>query len=321
MTNVTFPDGIEARSLRAQDADDWAGLLAAKEKVDSEGDNYTAEDLIHELSDPNLETVGLWDAGRLIAFGALHTATSVVDIDRVKTEGCVHPDWRRRGLGTTLMRWLTERARQLHLANHADTPGEVCNTTIGSNLHAIQILRTLGFDEQRYHFDMIRPLDTVVPELRAADHFKIVTFDPSFSEDLRNTHNQVIADIWGATAKDAASWQSEVTGIRSFRPELSQVAFSGNTIAAYVLGYEWDADTEITGVRELYIGQLGTKRSYRGRGLAKATLTKMLVEAAASGYQRVRLGVDADSPTGAVSLYTSLGFSLRSNWTTFSLPL
>jgi hypothetical protein len=34
---------------------------------------------------------------------------------------------------------------------------------------------------------------------------------------------------------------------------------------AYVLGYEWEADTAVTGIKELYIGYLGTRRSHRGR--------------------------------------------------------
>ena len=45
----------------------------------------------------------------------------------------------------------------------------------------------------------------------------------------------------------------------------------GEKIVAYALGYEYEADTEATGIRELYIGQVGTRRDYRGRGLARAT--------------------------------------------------
>ena len=89
----------------------------------------------------------------------------------------------------------------------------------------------------------------------------------------------------------------------------------GETIAAYALGYEWEADTAVTGIKELYIGYLGTRQSHRGRGLARAALAKVLTEAADSGYQRAGLGVDADNPTGATRLYERAGMHVvrRSN--------
>jgi len=90
---------------------------------------------------------------------------------------------------------------------------------------------------------------------------------------------------------------------------------------AYALGYEWVADTEVTGVREVYVGQVGTRREYRGRGLARAALAKVLTEGARTGYQRASLGVDADNPTGALGLYESLGFSVHSKWITFRRAL
>ena len=67
-------------------------------------------------------------------------------------------------------------------------------------------------------------------------------------------------------------------------------------------------DTEQTGVRELWAGQVGTRREYRGQGLARATLTAVLRPGAAVGFEHSGLGVDADSPTGAFRLYENLGY-------------
>jgi mycothiol synthase len=46
----------------------------------------------------------------------------------------------------------------------------------------------------------------------------------------------------------------------------------------------------------------------RGRGVAKALLHAVIADAAARGRNRVGLEVDADSPTGADGLYTSMGW-------------
>jgi ribosomal protein S18 acetylase RimI-like enzyme len=325
MGSETWPEGIEARPIDTGDADAWAQLLAAKEKVDQEGENYSAHDLIDELEDPHvdpaLDTIGLWADGRMVAFGKVYAADSVVDVDRVRTEGTVHPEWRRRGLGTALMPWLIRRAGELHLEKHPEAPGEVSNGAISTNIGADRLLQKFGFDERRYFFDMKRPLDQPVPEVALADGLRMVPFDPSINETLRVTHSEVFLDHWGSTPKDPESWKTWFTGARAFRGGSSYVVLDGETIAAYVLAYEWEADTEATGIRELHLGQVGTVRSYRGRGLARAALAKVLAEAARSGYQQAGLGVDADNPTGALGLYESLGFSVHNKWITYGLPL
>ncbi len=57
-----------------------------------------------------------------------------------------------------------------------------------------------------------------------------------------------------------------------------------------------------------YVAYLGVLRSARGRGVARSLLNTVIVDAAERGRDRVGLEVDADSPTGAVDLYTSTGF-------------
>jgi ribosomal protein S18 acetylase RimI-like enzyme len=57
-----------------------------------------------------------------------------------------------------------------------------------------------------------------------------------------------------------------------------------------------------------YVEYIGVHRRARGRGVAKALLFTVIVDAAERGRDRVGLEVDADSPTGADGLYTSLGW-------------
>ncbi|MGY4770943.1 GNAT family N-acetyltransferase [Kribbella sp. CWNU-51] len=322
---MSWPEGIVARPIDKGDAEAWADLLAAREKVDQAGEIYGAEDLIEELDEPHLDaahdTIGLWADGRMIGYGMVRIAETVVDVDRVRTEGTIHPEWRRRGLGTTLMRWLIHRAGELHAAKHPDAVGEVSNGTISTNTGADKLLRSFGFEEARYFIDMKRSLDQPVPDAALADGFRLQVYDLELDEALRLTHNEVFLDHWGFTPRSPESWKARHAGSRSFRGGSSYLVLDGETIAAYVLCYEWDADTELTGIRELYIGQVGTRRQYRGRGLARAALAKVLTEAAQAGYQRSGLGVDADNPTGALGLYESLGFTVHSKWITYRLPL
>ena len=58
-----------------------------------------------------------------------------------------------------------------------------------------------------------------------------------------------------------------------------------------------------------YVEYLGVLEAARGRGVAKGLLNTIIADAAARGRDRVGLEVDADSPTGASGLYTSMGWT------------
>jgi ribosomal protein S18 acetylase RimI-like enzyme len=56
-----------------------------------------------------------------------------------------------------------------------------------------------------------------------------------------------------------------------------------------------------------YVDTLGTLREHRRLGLGRALLLTAFAEFYRRGLRKVVLGVDAESPTGAVGLYTSVG--------------
>ena len=58
-------------------------------------------------------------------------------------------------------------------------------------------------------------------------------------------------------------------------------------------------------------GDDGVLESARGRGVATGLLRTIIADAASRGWDRVGLEVDADSPTGADGLYTSMGWATR----------
>ena len=57
-----------------------------------------------------------------------------------------------------------------------------------------------------------------------------------------------------------------------------------------------------------YVEYIGVLQSARGRGVAKSLLATVIADAASRGRDRVGLEVDADSPTGADSLYVAMGW-------------
>uniref|UniRef100_UPI003B3B8EB1 GNAT family N-acetyltransferase n=1 Tax=Nakamurella sp. TaxID=1869182 RepID=UPI003B3B8EB1 len=60
-----------------------------------------------------------------------------------------------------------------------------------------------------------------------------------------------------------------------------------------------------------YVDYIGVLGNARGRGVGKGLLRTVIADAARRGRDRVGLEVDADSPTGADGLYTSMGWETK----------
>jgi ribosomal protein S18 acetylase RimI-like enzyme len=69
------------------------------------------------------------------------------------------------------------------------------------------------------------------------------------------------------------------------------------------------------------VNVLGVRRPWRRRGLALALLLHSFHELEARGMDRVALGVDAESLTGAVRLYEKAGMRVVRQSDTWEKPL
>lgn len=316
----TWPLGLEARPIEKRDAEAWADLLAAAERVDSADEHYDADDLIEELDDPHLradiDAVGLWSDEQMIGFGSVSSQPGQSEVGIVRGQGTVHPGWRRRGIGRALLDWLDQRAAALHTLRNPDLPGELHIGALSTNAGLRALLDAAGFEVCRYFSSMKRSIGSSesLPRVDPPAGLRLIRFEAAYDEATRVADNEAFLDHWGFTPCDRETWEVRVTGSRAFRPAMSHLLLDGDDVASYVLAFEFDADTAITGERDLYVDSVGTRRAYRGKGAAKALLAKTLEAAAQAGFQSASLGVDADSPTGAVGLYRNLGFQVEHQW-------
>jgi GNAT superfamily N-acetyltransferase len=121
-----------------------------------------------------------------------------------------------------------------------------------------------------------------------ADHFN--SYRESFPEFLQRLREDPGHrwDHW---------WIAEVDGPEGPQP--------GGALVSSVLV----ADEQ--GVEGSYVDYIGVHRRARGRGVAKALLHTVIRDAQRRGRNRVDLEVDADSPTHADRLYTSMGWTTK----------
>jgi GNAT superfamily N-acetyltransferase len=303
---VTWPAGVTVRPLERDDAAAAVACINAIAAADNSGEYFGTNDYLDALSTPEFDatadSLGVWRDGHLIAYAWVMPPDERDDLTIVDQKGGVHPDHRRQGVGGPLLEWISQRAPK--------GPKIVVDTQIEAvNEGALVLLPSRGYLPIRYFSTMDRPYDAApIPPGPVPDGFDVIPFLPAYDESLRLAHNEIFVDHWGTSPKDADDWKRWFTGHHAFRPGLSYLVVDGNRIAAYTLAYEFEADTEHTGVRTLWAGQVGTRREYRGQGLARAALTAVLRAGASAGFERSSLGVDADSPTGAFRLYENLGY-------------
>jgi ribosomal protein S18 acetylase RimI-like enzyme len=177
---------------------------------------------------------------------------------------------------------------------------------------ALRLYRRFGMTPQRYWFDMAAPTHPA-PEAPLPEGLTVRPYSPDLEKDLYAAHMEAFDDHWGYQKREFPEWVAMTVRTEGFLPELSRIAFDEGEIAGYVLAYR-DA---VQGW--FYIGQVGTRRPWRRRGLAAALLADVLGAAGAAGFTKALLGVDASSPTGAVGVYERVGFEIDARAVTYAV--
>jgi ribosomal protein S18 acetylase RimI-like enzyme len=87
---------------------------------------------------------------------------------------------------------------------------------------------------------------------------------------------------------------------------------------AYLISAMYPHDFESRRRREAWIEGLGTIQSHRGRGIASVMILEAFARFRDRDLQFAALGVDTESPTGAVGLYRKMGFEIEKRSVTYA---
>ena len=113
-------------------------------------------------------------------------------------------------------------------------------------------------------------------------------------------------DEWGYRAVSFEEWKGNEVETPSYDPAFWFVAEDESGPVGAVSGLIWG---------ELgWVGELGVRKPWRGRGIAAALLRRSFSTFGSRGLGRVRLNVDADNSTGAVALYERVGMRKVRGW-------
>lgn len=317
------------RPITSADVDGWARLLAAVEAADRIGEHVGTEQLAEHFGNPDRDfprgSLAAFEAagqveGEMAGFSCLRARPTADPVHEFALSGAVHPTHRGRGLGTRLLNWAETASVPLHEERFPGRPLTLGTGTLVGDTASEQLFADLGYRQVRWFHTMRLDLSRALPDSPLAEGVTLRSFTPERSEDGRLIRNEAFRDHWGTGKSSVEGW-ARVTAGRSFRPGLTFVAYEGDEPLSLVLSEEHEAHQRVTGSRDLYIGLVGTRRIGRRRGLASALLTHVLQLARADGFDTASLGVDADSPTGALGLYERLGFRQERTWAAQQKPL
>ena len=312
IAGVTGDGAVQWRAIAEDDCAEWARLLLAVEESYGTQDFVGAADLLEDLRDPDVDpergTIAAFSHGSMVAYAGLRASPSVTGRHEMELHGAVHPSQRGRGLGTWLLAWAEQAALPLHQARYPGQRLALEASCPAGQSDALALLAAAGYQQCRWFHFMSCDLTGEVPGGQLPEGTRIAGYAAEHSQAARQVRDEAFRDHWGSTPTTADSWQHFV-GHARFRPSFSFLAYLGDKPAGVIVAHEYDAFSQATGRRECYIATVGVTKAARGRGIATALIRRSLAAAQADGCTTATLYVDADSPTGALTLYEHTGFT------------
>ena len=304
--------GVAWRPATLDDADDIVALATAMAAVDhpdwSEPREEIEELLTLSFVDISRDTLLGESEGRVVAFGQALAPFEPETIVRSVLLGGVHPEFRGRGIGRSLLAWLEGRGRQQLAASGLALPGWLMAYTQDRNPGAARLFEHAGFPTERYFAQLERTLASPIPELELPAPLRLVNASLDLSEATRSAKNSAFRDHWGSQPTPAEAWDNFMTA-STRRLDLSFLALDGDEVVGLVILDVNEDDWVLQGYRGSYISIVGVIAPWRRQGVAPALLAASLRESRDAGLERTALDVDSENPTGALGLYTGMGFT------------
>ncbi|MCR2763267.1 GNAT family N-acetyltransferase [Microbacterium sp. zg.B48] len=305
------PD-VVFRPATVEDIDAVHAALVASDRLDHPTWVTPREDIadIFELSHVDVARdtlLAIAPDGAVVAMGwAMVHPTQDAEL-HAYLQGTVHPDWRRRGIGTQLIGWLYARASEILASTGSTAEAAIFQYVDEGNTDAVTLGERLGLRTERWFTSMQRDLSAQVDAPAAAEGIELVPYTAGRSADVLAARNDAFRDHWGSLPSTPERWEQFVGG-PFLRPDLSTLALAEGRVVAFCLASVNEEDWAALGAPNTYIDLIGVVRDYRGCGLAPAVIARTLEAAKSAGLEQAVLDVDTASKTGAHRLYERLGF-------------
>jgi mycothiol synthase len=228
--------------------------------------------------------------------------------------GRVHPDYHGQGIGTYLMQWGEERARQAIDRCPEDVRVAYRTGTVTTIEAPKPLFEAFGMNLIRHSFRMKIELKESPPKAVWPEGITVRSvIDPAADiETITRVDVESFRDHFGFIEKpfeDELAWfRNWLENDENFDdPSLWFLAMDNDLAVGLALCATHDMEDQEFG----HVASLGVLRSHRRRGIGLALLHHAFGENYQRGYKGVSLGVDAENLTGALRLYKKAGMSVH----------
>jgi len=291
---------MNVRPLVDEDAPTVAALISAEEeRLYGRPGRLTGADILMFLQ--YSKESWIWEEdGRVVA-----SASYGVYGDAANFRGVVAD--KGRGLGTEIIERGEAFAR-------AEGMKKILAAAPEPDAAARELFEFHGYREARRFYEMAielteQPPEPVLPAGLAVDELREDEYRAFF-----DALNEAFAEHWEWHPEPFEDWHERRQG--QHRDEHGPVWFvvrDGDELAAVTRN-----DAAVAGGG--YVGAIGVRPAWRGKGLGKALLYRTFGEFWRRGTARVTLDVDSQNATGAVALYERVGMHVDSCGVAFEKP-
>lgn len=314
--------------LGKADFSNMAGIINAANAADNDKNVATVEEIARnykhlQRSDTDKDMLFAEIDGEAVAYGRCqwsHVKDGQESYYQYFLFVHLKPEWRGTGLGKAMGEYFIERIEEIAAGHPADTAKKL--ETYASNTlpwHQ-KFAEQLGFKIVRYGISMTRPCSEPVEVLPLPAGLEVRPVGEEHYRMVFNATMEAFRDHWHFVEPTEADYKNWLENPR-LSPSLWKVAWDGDQIAGQVLNFINHKENEDFSRKRGYTEGISTQRAWRRRGVARSLLTQSIKMFQDMGMEETSLGVDTENPSGALNLYTSVGYTEERRFITYQRPL
>jgi mycothiol synthase len=273
----------------------------------------------HRLSDSdyaNSNSIVASDAmGKITAAGWISYQEEAYEVQAF-LDGRVHPNYRGRGIGDSLLSWLEEQA-QANLNTIAKGRKLVLRIMFyDRKKDATSLYENHSFWFQYAEDELEYDLKNKLPDYLLPAGMRFQTWSP---ENAFNFYQAYLKSFSSRTKTlmDENAWVNHFANPKDdeFQPELSVLVERENRPIAFAVCHI-DLTLDDKQPHVAWITQMGVHSDWRQQGIGAAILSEILHRLTTAGIRTAKISVNVNNPS-ARSLYDKVGFTLKKRFTLY----
>lgn len=219
----------------------------------------------------------------------------------------VHPQWRKKGIGTLFVQSAERRAKELVEQVGVQMPAYTEAELADTQTAALSLFGEAGYGVVRYFSLMVRPDLENIPDLPLPAGIEIREVLPEHYSKIYDASMEAFRDHWGFSPEAEDPLEAWLES-PYFDPSLWRVAWQGDEVVGMVLSFIDHAENQNYGRKRGYTENIAVRRPWRKMGVARALIAASLKAVKERGMEEAALGVDTQNLSGAFRLYEGMGY-------------